>query len=722
MDLATASLLVGLLSAVVAMLGTYASLRARRDQHDTSEAAPPLVEQLPAVPAPPPGTPTPPPGWGDRPAPLGERLFGRADDLDVIDAAFEQHRWVVLAGGAGTGKSQLAAEWTHRAAVDGYWTTARTDASATIAALAPLLGIDEARPEDEVVADVCQALGELDGSEAVWVVDTPESVALCIEVRGLASPGPRMLFTTRDVRRGQAPANVGWREVEPLKAEDSVRLLQSRGYDGPADALEAVAEAVGHLPLALETLAGLLADGTSSPNGLIDAFAAAPTVQLDAFLDDPRTKGPPPNIERSQGVFATLTALLDALPEGVRERIAGLGYLADAPVPLDLLAAVCDVERDSAQWRELVNECQRRSVFKITGETARIHALTAAALAATQPDESVRTALERTGDRLAELRISPPAFLDEEAHYRGLLAAAERALPVADKQLLGWKGQLATTYWSAGRYAAATSIGEQVLATYEDELGEEHAETLTSRNNLAASYRAAGRHDEAITLHERNLAMRERALGDEHSNTLISRNNLAESYRVAGRNDEASTLHERNLEARKRVLGEEHPDTLSSQNNLAASYFDAGRIDDAVALHERNLAARVRVLGEEHPNTLASRNNLAASYHAAGSFNEAVRLLERSLEALERVLGKEHPATLISRHNLALSYREAGRFDEALALFEPNLEAYERVLGPEHPDTLISRDTLIAAYDAAGRDEDAARLREGGDGGGTGEA
>jgi hypothetical protein len=271
--------------------------------------------------------------------------------------AFEQYRWVVLAGGAGAGKSQLAAEWTQRAGVEGFWTTARGDADATVAALAPLLAIDETRAQEEVVEDVVRALGEFEDADTVWVVDTPESVALCVAVRDLASPGPRILFTTRDVSRGRAPSNVGWWAVELLGADDSVRLLKSRGYGGADEALEAVAEAVGHLPLALELLAGLLGDGTWTPDGLLTEFARTSSVQLGAFRLDPRTDGPRPNIERSEGVFATLTALLDALPEPVRERVAGLGYLADAPVPLDLLAAICDVERNTAEWRELVEAC-----------------------------------------------------------------------------------------------------------------------------------------------------------------------------------------------------------------------------------------------------------------------------------------------------------------------------------------------------------------------------
>ena len=672
------SILLGIPGAILALVGIAAVIRswARSRGSEGGGSAPPPPElpvaatPPPVEPVPPSDTPPTPSGWRDRPAALGDRLFGRAADLDAIDAAFEGHRWVVLAGGAGAGKSQLAAEWTQRAAVDGFWTTARGDANATVAALAPLLGIEEARPEDEVVAEVVRALGKFDGSETVWVVDTPESVALCVAVRDLASPGPRVLFTTRDVSRGRAPPNVGWWAVDPLASEDSVRLLKSRGYEGADEGLEAIAEAVGHLPLALELIAGLLGDGTWTPGGLVAEFDRVSVVQLKVFREDARTEGPQPNIERSEGVFATLTALLDALPEAVRERVAGLGYLADAPVPLDLLAAVCGVERDSVEWRELVEACQRRSVFRLTGETARVHALTAAAVAATQPDDGIRTALERTSKRLVELRITPRAFLDDEAHYRALLVGAERALPAADEQLLNWMTELAATYASAGRFTTGIDIDERVLATREEVLGEEHPDTLISRNNLATNYLGAGRVDDAIELHESELEASKRVVGEEHPGTLVSRNNLAASYAYAGCFDEAIVLYEQSLEAHERGLGEEHPDALTARNNLAESYRAAGRIDEAIALHERNLEVRERVLGKEHPNTLTARNNLATAYADDGRFDEAIPLLERTVEACERVLGDDHPNTLGSRESLVAMYLLAGRDEDAARLRE----------------------------------------------------
>jgi hypothetical protein len=88
----------------------------------------------------------------------------------------------------------------------------------------------------------------------------------------------------------------------------------------------------------------------------------------------------------------------------------------------------------------------------------------------------------------------------------------------------------------------AIALQEQVLADRERILGAEHPDTLAARGNLAFSYWAAGRVGEAIALQERVLADSERVLGAEHPDTIGSRNNLANAYEAAGRTADADRL------------------------------------------------------------------------------------------------------------------------------------------------------------------------------------
>lgn len=62
--------------------------------------------------------------WLGRPSTIGDGFVGREADLKAIGKAFEDRRVVVISGGAGSGKSRLAAEYAHRSAMQGFWTTA----------------------------------------------------------------------------------------------------------------------------------------------------------------------------------------------------------------------------------------------------------------------------------------------------------------------------------------------------------------------------------------------------------------------------------------------------------------------------------------------------------------------------------------------------------------------------------------------------------------------
>ncbi|MFJ3673674.1 tetratricopeptide repeat protein [Streptomyces sp. NPDC090106] len=321
-----------------------------------------------------------------------------------------------------------------------------------------------------------------------------------------------------------------------------------------------------------------------------------------------------------------------------------------------------------------------------------------------QPDG--HPVLFRAGRSLFDAGLAASAAV----YWQSLSTISERVLGGEHPDTLTVRGNLAASYWQAGRTGEAIEILERVLADRERLVGGEHPDTLTARANLAASYWQAGRTGEAIELLEQVVADRER-LGEENPDTLLARANLAASYRQAGRTGEAIEILERVLADRERLVGEEHPDTLTARANLASSYRQAGRTGEAIVIEERVLADRERLLGGEHPDTLTACGNLAASYRQAGRTGEAIELLEQVVADRER-LGEEHPSTLTARGNLASSYRQAGRTGEAIVIEEQVLADSERLLGEEHPDTLTARANLAASYWQAGRTGEAIVIEE----------
>lgn len=283
-------IVLGVFGVLLMTVGLILYLRPSNDRSDSSRSEQPALDQrTPPALTPPPvnvivnvpplggGVPDTqaaislPPGqvtvsvtytWGGRPSSLGNRFVGRDRELAAIDDAFTRGRAVVLAGGAGTGKSRLAAQYSHRAGQPGFWTAASATVEGTLIALAPQLGVVvEGREVGEVADEVSRALAGL-GDEPLWVVDNLIDIALCRPLLE-ATASTRILFTTRDVRSEELLGSAKFVGVQPLDEDSSVQILRSAGYDGDGeDVLREIAVAVGHLPLALEMLAVRLRKAT----------------------------------------------------------------------------------------------------------------------------------------------------------------------------------------------------------------------------------------------------------------------------------------------------------------------------------------------------------------------------------------------------------------------------------------------------------------------------
>jgi tetratricopeptide (TPR) repeat protein len=307
------------------------------------------------------------------------------------------------------------------------------------------------------------------------------------------------------------------------------------------------------------------------------------------------------------------------------------------------------------------------------------------------------------------------------SNVRGESREAERmceksvgALDIAfgreDRGTLSSLGQLASIYWSQGRWTEEEKIEIEVLETSRRVLGREHPDTLRSMSNLALTYKNQGRWPEAEKIQIEELATCRRVLGNEHPETLISMNNLALTYADQRRWTEAEKIQIEVSETQRRVLGQEHPVTLTSMNNLASTYADQRRWTEAEKTQEEVLETRRRVLGDEHPDTLISGDNLAMTYRKQGRWMKAEKMHLEILEIYRRLLGEQHPDMLVCMSNLASTYWSQGRLAEAEKIDIEVLETRQRVLGREHPKTLLSMHNLAYIMEKQGRRKDAIEL------------
>ncbi len=103
-------------------------------------------------------------------------------------------------------------------------------------------------------------------------------------------------------------------------------------------------------------------------------------------------------------------------------------------------------------------------------------------------------------------------FAEAERLFKDELAVS-RSLPGRAVVMAASYDDLASLYFSTGRYAQAEPLIRRALAIREEAQGKEHPNVVSDLNSLAVLACAGGRLAEAESLHRRALALREKALG-----------------------------------------------------------------------------------------------------------------------------------------------------------------------------------------------------------------
>lgn len=670
---------------------------------------------------------------------------------------------LVITGPAGVGKTQVAAEYVLRSAAD-YDLVAwlRGDDPVTdLAALADHLALTEPEQPPEQRADrAVSALAVWDGSWLLVFDNVEDSHVLARWCPGVG-PG-RVLATARN--RGLVGFGATL-DLGVFKSEDATEYLLSMTGRPHSErsAAEALAAALGHLPLALAHAAAYCRPGAGGI-GFVDYLEQLH--ELPAAHVFERS----PELAYEQTVASTWAASIraatkdDDLARAVLEIAAMLGP-EQIPLPIfDVLLPDGDAPRralDRKRLRDALRSLHTFSLADVSEGNLVVHRLlqkvvhdhieakgdSAPLLRAiwglryalpsdvSRPDAWPRCQeLASHVARLTDLRDQVLAEEDAAAFYFVLqtmhaylensgqpvkaLVVAERGLewttaifgPDSERAITS-RNNLTATYRSLGRVAEAIAMQERVLADSERLLDRDNEMTLVAMNNLAFYYESAGRVDEAIAIQERVLIECERRLGPDDRNTAAARANLAGFYWVNGRGEEALRLLETAVADSVRLLGPTHPDSLQRRGHLAGFLTSAGRAEEALPLHESVLAELETQVGLDHPLTRNARGLLVETYDALGRGPEAIALQQRVVADSTRVLGPDDRNTLASQSNLARLYWLSDQ-SEALAVQRRLVEAYERLFGRLDSATIAAQGSLARYYSEAGQHTDAVRLQE----------
>jgi tetratricopeptide (TPR) repeat protein len=551
---------------------------------------------------------------------------------------------VVLTGTWGVGKTQLAAAYARARLADSWrlvaWVNARDSETllAGLAAVAEAAQLSVGDPR-QGAADAGQAVRhwlEADGGRCLLVFDDVEDPSLLRPFVPAAGAGQVLITMAREPMTELGTSI----SVDVFSDEEALALLDERtGLVDEAGAL-AVAAELGHLPMALDQAAAVIAAKHLGYKAYLAKLRAPPVGDYLVREEDEAEQPYPPGA--AEAVLLSLEAASAADPVGV---------------------STCVIELMAMLWPTAI----RRDLLRAAGQEGTLLG-GGRRVAAAMVDQALKRLNERS---LLDLSLDGRAV-----SVHGLVARVVRAW-------LARRGRLATSCRAAASAlegaaaslaktrdrAAVREILSQVTALLENagasvaDADEKLARMLMRLRFLALDHliELGDSMPRAIAIGEPLTADLERTLGASHPDTLSARNGLASAYEGAGRVREAIQLFEPTLAERERLLGPDDPDTMRSRNHLARVYREAGRVADAVPLVERTLAARQRLLGAGHPSTLVSRNNLASAYLATGRAADAVPLLEENVAACERLLGADHPRTLASRHSLDRARQESAQ-------------------------------------------------------------
>ncbi|WP_242645410.1 FxSxx-COOH system tetratricopeptide repeat protein [Streptomyces triculaminicus] len=736
----------------------------------------PRRHRLPARPAP--RFPNDPPlVWGAVPR-RNVRFTGRdallLDIQRLLTDAPPGAAVCALLGMSGIGKTQLAIEYAHRFSNDYdvvWWVDADTSGTLRerLAELAVELGLTAGSEPGGRVRAVREALRRGEPHRGWLIVfDGWDDLE---EAGELLPQGPgHVLITSRN--RGWHDAGATVVEVPAFLRHESVRYLTGRARRLQHDEADAVAIALGDLPLAVAQAAAWLSE---SGMGVDDYLRMV----LEGEPSEPY--GPDQVSHLSRSALTSWLILIDRLRDTqphAAELLALCTCFGPGAIPLGLVRrvppgelpeALAEAVTEPRHWTRALGTLVDYSVITREhhgpgDEAARpeddvvyMHRIVHDIVARLTPPDLrrtyqrlVRRVLAAAGPgnpqdarlwpRYAELlpHLEPSGALSAaepdvrrlvlnclmftyvSGIYRAGLELAERVrarweelFPPDDPQMLDLTVRQGNILRAHGRFHAAYDLDRAMLERLRATPGTGRDVALMSATScLAADQRFLGQYEEALQLQREVLETALALRGPDDYLTLLARHNLGAGLRLLGRYAQAYEIDVETLHRRESLLRTRHPATLGSSLACARDLRLMGRYRDALARQELGVRLHVQVLGPLHPQTLRARHNLLLCELRATGGPETDAGMSGLLEQMEQVHGRDHYVTLGLVVDLGNHAREQGDLDRARDLIAEGESGFRDMLGPAHPVSTGMLSNVALVLQAAGEHVDALALFE----------
>ena len=615
-----------------------------------------------------------------------------------------------LYGLGGVGKTQLALEYVHRFMAD-YdlvrWVPSERseEIGGALADLARRMGL---KVGDNVAEAASAALEELRRDTTPhWLLifdnaDDPKQLEPY-----LPTGSGHVIITSRYQAWTHSAEPL---EVDVFTRDESVAHLLRHVPDLDLADAKRVADALGHLPLAVEQASAWL----EQTGMTAQAYVAELTTQATRIL----ALNQPPDYQTP--VVATWNLSFERLKERSPAAVRLLQLLAFfSPGPIAMNLFYCDelniallpfdeTMSEQLMFPRVIREISRFALVKVdqASNSVQIHRLVQAVIRSQMTGEEQQEVQHEVHKILAANRPrqgetddpSNWATYDIIWPHLGPSQAEECDDPRTRQLLIDW----VRYQWKHGEYEGCLNLAERLQNLWVHQLGADHSQTLHLQFQVANALRSQGSFNEARDLDMYVLQRQREVLGPDHLLTLMTAGSLGADLRALGEFQAALALDRETYETFKEEFGEDFPRTLFAAHNLACSLRLVGDYAAARRLDQETLDRRRVVLSPDHPYTLYTASNLANDMRAAGAFRESVELLRTTWEGYRRVLGDDMIDTLRAATGLAVSLRKAGEQAEAMNLARDTYERYERRYGADSPDARLCTINLACDYAAVG--------------------
>ncbi|NUP14836.1 MAG: tetratricopeptide repeat protein [Streptomyces sp.] len=707
--------------------------------------------------------------WGNLP-PRNPNFTGRATLLELLDQRLQEGTTTVLPeaihGMGGVGKTQLAIEYAYRHQAEYdivWWIPAERPGQIgqALVELAQRLGLVTTTEANIAGPAVREALRE-GRPYSRWLLifdnaDNPEQVRHYFPQGGNGT----ILVTSRNRRWGQVGGSL---EVDVFTREESKELLRRSGpplQDGEADAL---AEALGDLPLALEQAAAWRAETGMPASEYLRLFenkrmellevAPPPDYQLpvaaawNVSLDHLETRSP--------AALRLLQLCSYFAPDPISRSIfSGLGNSSIFPEldaalndPMKLARAIREVNRYSlARIDHRTNSIEMHRLVQLvlnnrmtSEEQTRMRHGAHTLLAAADPKTPESPA---SWPRYAELYshvIASDAIKSDQPWVRHLVHNIARYLfywgdhdvsvdfseqawdswltifGEEDQQTLLMGRWLCFMYWVVGRFEDAAHLVAFVREVYERTAPADQEDTredaLDALQMEAAVRRVEGRFATGAELDRIAYERAHRAFGEEDPTTLNIAHNFGVSLRLAGDFRQALEIDQRTLTLKLRLFGREDRRTLITENSVAIDVRETGDYVGARSLQEPVLTACRDVFGHGNPTTVETMRQLSEACRKEGDHLRALELATEAHAQFTRRYGDTHPQSLAAALTLSVALRQNGDLQAARTRGLKACEGYRKIYDPHHPHVLSADVDLAVTLRLLGEPEEARRLDE----------